>query len=109
MIYDTNPQEGVEVHVRGTVGGVQNSLNSILDTIKYLLVIILPDEDTFGYLVLASVATILLGNIFYIIYAIRNWYGTALPKNVDVQSLASKTGTEEYGCTDDQIYATASF
>ena len=84
-------QEGVEEQSRGTVGGVQNSLNSILDTIKFLLVIVLPDEDTFGYLVLASVATILVGALFYIMYAIRNWHGTVLPKDVEVRSLASRT------------------
>ena len=82
-------QEGVEEQFRGTVGGVQNSLNSIMDTIKFLLVIVLPDEDTFGYLVMASVATIVVGTIFYIMYAIPNWHRTALPKDGEVQSLAS--------------------
>ena len=77
-------QEGVEEQFRGTVGGVQNSLNSILETVKYLLVIVLPDEDTYGYLVLASVATILVGTLFYMVYAIRNWYGRTLSKYVEV-------------------------
>ena len=73
-------QEGVEEQFRGTVGGVQDSLNSIMETIKFLLVIILPDENSFGYLVLASVATVLLGSLFYLVYAARNWHGTKLPK-----------------------------
>ena len=108
LICCIHPQEGVEEQVRGTVGGVQNSLNSILDVIKYLLVIVLPDEDTFGYLVLASVATILVGALFYIIYAIRNWHGTVMPKDAEVQSLASSRRSIGYGGTDDQTGATAS-
>ena len=95
--------------MRGTVGGVQNSLNSILDTIKYILVIVFPDEDTFGYLVMASVATILVGALFYIIYAIRNWHGTTLPKDAEVQSFASSRRSDKYGGTDNHTGATASF
>ena len=45
----------MEEQFRGTVGGVQDSLNSIMETIKFLLVIILPDEETFGYLVLGTI------------------------------------------------------
>jgi len=101
-------QEGVEEQVRGTVGGVQNSLNSILDTIKYILVIVFPDEDTFGYLVMASVATILVGALFYIIYAIQNWHGTTLPRDAEVQSLASSRRSDRYGGTDNHTGATAS-
>ena len=86
------------------MGGVQNSLNSILDTIKYILVIVFPDEDTFGYLVMASVATILVGALFYIIYAIRNWQGTTLPRDAEVQRRS-----DIYGGTDNHNGATASF
>ena len=73
------PQESVEEQFRGTVGGMQDSLNSISETTKFLLVIILPNEETFGYLVLASVATVLVGMLFYVIYAVRNWRGANLP------------------------------
>ena len=63
---------------------MQDSLNSILETIKFLLVIILPHEESFGYLVLASVATVLVGTLFFIMYAIQNWHGTTFPKYVKV-------------------------
>ena len=112
MIYDLwCPQEGVDEQFRGTVGGVQNSLNSILETVKYLLVIVLPDEDTYGYLVLASVATILVGTLFYVVYAFRNWQGTTLLKDAEVHSLASSTrsdGNTSTGGTDGQRGAAAS-
>ena len=65
--------------------------------------IVLPHENTFGYLVIASVSTILVGALFYIIYATRNWNGTALQKCDEVQSLTSSTTSDSdgYGGTDD--------
>ena len=84
-LFPHRSQEGVEEQFRGTVGGVQDSLNSVMETIKFLLVIILPDENSFGYLVLASVATVLLGSLFYLVYAARNWHGTKLPQGQGCQ------------------------
>ena len=40
----------------------------------------LPDQETFGYLVLASVATTYVGSGFYAAYAARNWGGTKMPE-----------------------------
>ena len=54
-------QNRVENEIRGTVNGVQSSMNMILDTMKYLLVIALPYPNTFGYLVCASFAAICVG------------------------------------------------
>jgi iron-regulated transporter 1 len=68
-------QESVSVEVRGTIGGVQGGLNSVMDTIKFILVIILPEEESFGWLVLASFGSICLGWFFYTIYAVKNWGG----------------------------------
>ena len=70
--------------------------------------IVLPHENTFGYLVIASVSTILVGALFYIIYATRNWNGTALQKCDEVQSLTSSTTSDSdgYGGTDDHSVAT---
>ena len=100
-------QEGVEEQFRGTVGGVQNSLNSILETVKYLLVIVLPGEDTYGYLVLASVATILTGTIFYMMYAFRNWQGTTFAPVAS--SRKSDGDVPTYGGTDGRRRAAASY
>ena len=64
-------QEKVPEEHRGTIGGVQNGLNSAMDTIKFILVIGLPEQETFGWLILASFASIGMGAILYITYAIK--------------------------------------
>ena len=51
------------------LGGVQGSLNSLMDCVKSVLVIILPDDKTFGWLVIASYACYILGMVFYSSYA----------------------------------------
>ena len=62
-------QESVDEILRGTVGGVQGGLNSFMDTIKFALVIALPNQDAFGWLILASYAFVLLGMGMYVMYA----------------------------------------
>merc|ERR1719429_289611 len=47
-------QERVEEEKRGIIGGVQNGMNALMDSIKFALVISLPNEETFGYLIIAS-------------------------------------------------------
>lgn len=68
-------QENVDERVRGTIGGVQGGLNSFMDTIKFALVIALPQQDTFGWLIMASYASICLGFVSYLAFARRNWRG----------------------------------
>ena len=63
--------------VRGIVNGVQNALNKFMDLIKFALVIFLPLEETFGYLVLASFTCVSLGGLFFTVYACK-------PTKVDV-------------------------
>ena len=64
-------QEKVPEEHRGTIGGVQNGLNSAMDTIKFILVIALPQRETFGWLILASFASICIGAVSYTTYAIK--------------------------------------
>ena len=64
-------QEKVPEEHRGTIGGVQNGINSAMDTIKFILVIALPEQETFGWLILASFASICIGAIFYATYAVK--------------------------------------
>lgn len=64
-------QEKVPEEHRGTIGGVQNGINSAMDTIKFILVIVLPEQETFGWLILASFASICIGAISYTTYAIK--------------------------------------
>ena len=43
-----------------------------MDVIKFALVIALPSNETFGYLIIASYATIIWGGICFSIYVWRN-------------------------------------
>ena len=56
----------------GVIGGVQNAINSAVDTIKFFLVIVLPQTETFGWLIMASYASICLGTVFYMTYACKH-------------------------------------
>ena len=47
-------------------------MNSFLDTIKFALVIVLPNEETFGYLIMASFSSIVLGAVSYTSYVIKS-------------------------------------
>ena len=95
-------QESVREGVRGTVGGVQSGLNSAMDTIKYILVIALPDDDTFGYLVLASFGFIVLGLIAFTVYALQYWDGPKLyddERRIIVED-DKEDGVVNYGATE---------
>ena len=63
-------QEKVAEEHRGIIGGIQNGMNSAMDTIKFVLVIVLPENETFGWLVIASFGFMCIGAMFYIYYAI---------------------------------------
>ena len=56
----------------GSIGGVQNALNSAMDTIKFVLVIILPQAETFGWLIMASFVSVFSAAMFYTVYACKN-------------------------------------
>merc|ERR1719234_2481638 len=62
-------QEKVEEEVRGVVNGVQESLNNSLDLTKCILVILLPAEETFGLLIIASFTSVSLGWLLYALYS----------------------------------------
>ena len=63
-------QEKVIEEHRGIIGGVQNGLNSAMDTIKFALVVILPEKETFGWLIIASNVVVSFGGISYTYYAL---------------------------------------
>ena len=65
-------QEDVEEEHRGVINGVQNSMNSLMDTIKFTLVILLPAEKTFGFLILASFVSIVCGAASYTNHALHS-------------------------------------
>merc|ERR1712025_228873 len=62
-------QEKVEEEVRGVVNGGQESLNNTLDLAKCILVIMLPAEETFGLLIIASFTSVSLGWLLYAVYS----------------------------------------
>ena len=47
-------------------------MNSFMDTIKFALVIALPDDETFGYLIIASFAFIIFGFVSYLSHALNS-------------------------------------
>merc|ERR1712013_7558 len=62
-------QEKVEEEVRGVVNGVQESMGNSLDLAKCILVILLPAEETFGLLIIASFTSVSLGWLLYALYS----------------------------------------
>ena len=65
-------QERIPEQVRGEVNGVQNGINSAMDTLKFALVIGLPYNETFGYMTITSVSAIFTGAVFYTLYALSS-------------------------------------
>ena len=51
----------VDDQIRGTIKGVQSSINMMFDTLKFLIVIACPWPETFGILVCISFAFICAG------------------------------------------------
>jgi len=75
-------QQEVEEEIRGQIGGVQGSLNSTLDLVKYVLVLLLPKASDFGYLVFCSFFSISCGAIFYSTYAVPTCFQNKKSRNV---------------------------
>jgi len=67
-------QQAVEEELRGSIGGVQESLDSCLDMMQYILVLFFPRARDFGYLVFASFGSMLVGAVFYTSYAMPRVY-----------------------------------
>ena len=64
-------QERVVEEERGVVSGVMNAMNSNMDMLHYVLVIIAPRPQDFRYLTLVSFASVSMGLIFYCFYVRR--------------------------------------
>jgi len=64
-------QENVTERKRGVVGGVQNSLNSSFNLLKFCLVLIMPDQHMFGILIILSFAFICFGAVSLSSYSYR--------------------------------------
>lgn len=64
-------QEKVIEEERGVVSGVMNAMNSNMDMLHYVMVIIAPRPQDFRYLTLISYASVFMGFIFYCLYVRR--------------------------------------
>jgi len=62
-------QENVAENKRGVINGVQDSLNNSLDLFKCVLVILLPDPETFAVLIFFSFVSINMGWLLYALYS----------------------------------------
>ena len=87
-----------EAH-RGKINGVQTGLNSLLNTIKFTLVMALPKLQTFGYLIIASTAASTMGGLFFVAYYISS--SSSKKSQEDLKELESKDHheTEKDPCT----------
>ena len=71
--------EAVVEEERGVVNGVQNALNKLMDVLKFLLVVLVPDTETFGFLILLSFLFVCMGWVLYAVF-LRRERGHLLPK-----------------------------
>lgn len=62
-------QENVIESERGIINGVQNSMNYLLDLLHFVMVILAPNPEAFGLLVLISVSFVAMGHIMYFRFA----------------------------------------
>ena len=83
-------QERVPEDRRGKINGVQHGLNSLMDTLKFVLVMCLPKVQTFGYLVLASATAVTLGGGFFTAYYLTNYKNDASPEKRDYDNSSIK-------------------
>jgi hypothetical protein len=49
----------------------QTALNSLMNTIKFILVILLPEVETFGWLIIFSFTFISIGSVLYTVYVVN--------------------------------------
>ncbi|XP_078260222.1 solute carrier family 40 member 1 [Rhinoraja longicauda] len=64
-------QENVDESERGKVNGVQNSMNYLLDLMHFIMVILAPNPEAFGVLVIISTSFVAMGHLMYFKYAYK--------------------------------------
>ncbi|XP_029461857.1 solute carrier family 40 member 1 isoform X2 [Rhinatrema bivittatum] len=65
-------QENVIESERGVISGVQNSMNYLLDLLHFIMVILAPNPEAFGLLVLISILFVAMGHMMYFRYAYKS-------------------------------------
>ncbi|XP_061697914.1 solute carrier family 40 member 1 [Syngnathoides biaculeatus] len=64
-------QENVIESERGVINGVQNSMNYLLDLLHFIMVILAPNPEAFGLLVIISVSFVTAGHVMYFYFAFK--------------------------------------
>uniref|UniRef100_A0A8C8VJM1 Solute carrier family 40 member n=1 Tax=Pelusios castaneus TaxID=367368 RepID=A0A8C8VJM1_9SAUR len=62
-------QENIPESERGIVNGVQSSMNYLMDLVHFIMVILAPQPQQFGLLVIISLLFVTTGHVMYFIYA----------------------------------------
>lgn len=65
-------QENVIESERGVINGVQNSMNYLLDLLHFIMVILAPNPEAFGLLVIISVSFVAMGHMMYFRFAFKS-------------------------------------
>lgn len=65
-------QENVIESERGVINGVQNSMNYLLDLLHFIMVILAPNPEAFGLLVIISVSFVAMGHVMYFCFAFKS-------------------------------------
>ncbi|XP_051566202.1 solute carrier family 40 member 1 isoform X2 [Myxocyprinus asiaticus] len=65
-------QENVIESERGIINGVQNSMNYLLDLLHFIMVILAPNSEAFGLLVIISVSFVAMGHMMYFRFAYKS-------------------------------------
>lgn len=65
-------QENVIESERGVINGVQNSMNYLLDLLHFIMVILAPNPEAFGLLVIISVSFVAMGHVMYFRFAFKS-------------------------------------
>lgn len=65
-------QESVVESERGVINGVQNSMNYLLDLLHFIMVILAPNPEAFGLLVIISVSFVVMGHMMYFRFAFKS-------------------------------------
>ena len=89
-------QENVEESRRGIIGGVQSSLNSAMNLIKFVCVLFLPNPRTFGFLILVSYSFITAGAFLLTLHGFQK-------KKLCCQGGYRTTETTEPSSSDQQL------
>uniref|UniRef100_A0A8C4YI76 Solute carrier family 40 member n=1 Tax=Gopherus evgoodei TaxID=1825980 RepID=A0A8C4YI76_9SAUR len=80
-------QENIPESERGIVNGVQSSMNYLMDLVHFIMVILAPQPQQFGLLVIISLLFVITGHVMYFIYNIKTEFTIctsqpALPKQM---------------------------